>query len=70
MDRWIHSDGRAVAKLKVIAEDPDDDRVLECAVASGSDVIVTGDKDLLRRGEYEGIRIMRAADFLRERIQP
>jgi putative PIN family toxin of toxin-antitoxin system len=29
--------------LNVIAEDPDDDRLLECAIASGSDVIVTGD---------------------------
>jgi len=38
--------------LNVIAEDPDDDKIIECAVASGSDVIVTGDKDLLRRGEY------------------
>ena len=50
--------------LNVIAEDPDDDRVLECAVASGSDVIVTGDRDLLRRGSYEGIRIMTVAQFL------
>ena len=41
--------------LSVIHEDPDDDRVLECAVASGSDMIVTGDEDLLRRGSYEAL---------------
>jgi len=33
-------------------------------------VIVTGDKDLLRRGKYQGIKIMRAADFLRETPLP
>ena len=48
----------------VIKEDPDDDRRLECAVASGAEIIVSGDKDLLRLGEYSGIRIMKVADFL------
>jgi putative PIN family toxin of toxin-antitoxin system len=54
--------------LDVIHEDPDDNRILECAVSSGSDVIVTGDKDLLRRESYEGIRIMTVADFLQRGI--
>jgi putative PIN family toxin of toxin-antitoxin system len=51
-------------KLNVIHEDPDDDRILECAVASGSEVIVTGDKDLLRRVAYQGIKILTVAQFL------
>ena len=42
----------------------DDDRILECAVASGSELIVSGDNDLLRRGEYAGIRIVRVSEFL------
>ncbi len=50
--------------VNVISEDPDDNRILECAVASGSDVIVTGDRDLLRRGQYEGIKILTPARFL------
>ncbi len=50
--------------LAVIKEDPDYDRILECAVASGAEIIVSGDKDLLRLGEYSGIRIMKVADFL------
>ncbi len=33
-----------------IADDPDDDRIIECAVAAGSDFIVTYDTDLLRMG--------------------
>jgi predicted nucleic acid-binding protein len=50
--------------LDVIKEDPSDNRILECAVEAGSAYIVTWDKDLLRLGEYAGIRIIRAADFL------
>jgi uncharacterized protein len=52
------------ARVNVITEDSDDDRILECAVESGSDTIVTGDKDLLRRGEYQDIRIVPVAEFL------
>jgi putative PIN family toxin of toxin-antitoxin system len=34
-------------ELDVVKRDPDYNRVLECAQSSGSDYIVTGDKDLL-----------------------
>lgn len=50
--------------LHVVTDDPDDNRVLECAVAAGSQFIVTGDGDLLRLGSYEGIRILKVAEFL------
>ncbi len=40
--------------LDVIKEDPDDNRILECAAAAKSDYIVTDDKDLLRLGKYGG----------------
>jgi putative PIN family toxin of toxin-antitoxin system len=50
--------------LKVIRNDPDDDRVLECALASGSKFIVTGDRDLLQLESYRGIRILRLAEFM------
>ena len=50
--------------LHVIAEDPADDRVLECAVAGGASYIVTGDAHLLRAREYEGIVILSPAGFL------
>jgi putative PIN family toxin of toxin-antitoxin system len=36
--------------IDAVPTDVDDNRVLECAVASGSDTIVTGDEDLLRLG--------------------
>jgi putative PIN family toxin of toxin-antitoxin system len=51
-------------QLDVIKDDPDDDRILECAVSAGSDYIVTGDGHLLRLGVYNGIRILNVSDFL------
>jgi putative PIN family toxin of toxin-antitoxin system len=51
--------------LDAVPDDPDDNRILECAVASGSGYIVTGDNDLLRLGTYDGIEILRVADFLK-----
>ncbi|MDE0015038.1 putative toxin-antitoxin system toxin component, PIN family [Candidatus Poribacteria bacterium] len=52
-------------ELEGITEDPDDDKVIECAVVSGATHIVTGDKKhLLPLQNYQGIRIVTAADFL------
>jgi uncharacterized protein len=53
-------------RLTVVQSDPDDDRVLECAVAAGADTVVSGDTDLLRMGSFRGIRIVRVAAFLAE----
>jgi putative PIN family toxin of toxin-antitoxin system len=51
-------------KLNVIENDPDDNKIIECAVAAGADVIVSGDKHLLRLGQYRGIRIMQVRELL------
>jgi putative PIN family toxin of toxin-antitoxin system len=51
-------------KLNVVRSDADDNAIVECAVASGSEAIVTGDKDLLRRKEYAGIKMVTVRDFL------
>ena len=51
--------------LKVVAADPDDDKVLECAVVGSATHIVTGDRrHLLPLGIYQGIRIVTPAEFL------
>jgi putative PIN family toxin of toxin-antitoxin system len=47
-----------------VCRDPNEDMVLECAVASGAKVIVTGDKDLLAMSPYCGIQILAPAEFV------
>ena len=52
-------------RLKVVTADPDDDKVVECAVVGDATHIVTGDRrHLLPLGSYQGIAIVSAADFL------
>ena len=49
--------------LQVIADDPDDNRILECAVSGNADLVVNGDRHLLRLGSYEGISILSVRQF-------
>jgi hypothetical protein len=51
--------------MDAIAEDPTDDRILECAVASQSEYLVTGDNHLLRLGHF-GVTKNRKAGRLSE----
>jgi putative PIN family toxin of toxin-antitoxin system len=53
-----------IERMEVIKADPSDDRILECAVAAGSNVIISGDKHLLALGSFRGIEIMNVSDFL------
>jgi uncharacterized protein len=54
-----------IETLDVIKEDPDDNRVLECAVTAGARFIVSGDNDLLRLGQFRNIRIVKVAEFMK-----
>lgn len=45
-------------KLDVIKSDPDDNKILECAVACEASCIVSGDRHLLELKEYSGIKII------------
>jgi len=51
--------------LRVIADDPSDDRILECAVAGRADLIVSGDRHLRKLTVYRNIGIAGPSDFLR-----
>jgi uncharacterized protein len=51
-------------ELRAVPDDPDDNRVLECAVAGKADVIVSGDRHFLRLGSHAGIVIVTARQFL------
>jgi putative PIN family toxin of toxin-antitoxin system len=50
-------------RLNVIAEDTDDNQVLECAVAASAAVIVTGDGHLLALKSFQGIEILTPSEF-------
>lgn len=52
--------------LALVKNDPDDNRIIECAIAAGATVIVTGDSDLLDLGRVNRIRIVTPRQFLRE----
>ena len=49
--------------LRVLADEPDN-RILECAVAGGADLIVTGDRAMLAEAEFRGIRIVSLREYL------
>lgn len=51
-------------KLHIIEEDPADNKILECALTTGADIIVTGDKHLLKLGKFRKTRILTPRDFL------
>ena len=59
---YVHAD----YTLDVVPSDPDDNRVIECAVKAKSHTIVTGDTDLLVLGKFAGIKIQNPSDFLLE----
>jgi len=51
-----------------VPADPTDEMVLACAVEGQADWIVSGDRHLLDLGEYQGIPIVTAREFL-ERLK-
>ncbi len=56
---------RPLKRIEVIADDPDDDRVLEAADEGGADVIISGDRHLTHLGTWGEIRIERVSSFLK-----
>lgn len=51
-------------EVKVIADDPDDNMYLACAVEGEASYIVSGDHHLRKLGVYRGIPIVTPAQFL------
>lgn len=51
-------------KIKIVKNDPDDDKFIECAVALKADAVITGDGEILSVQEYMGIRILPPQEFL------
>ena len=44
--------------------DPKDDKILELAINGNADYVITGDEDLLALNPFQGIPIIRPAEFL------
>lgn len=68
-DKRVIVHGATIVKPRFIPNavpnDADDNHIVACALEGNAAVIVSGDKDLLRLGEYDGIAIVRPVDFLR-----
>jgi len=50
-------------RIDVLSDEPDN-RILECAVAGGADVIVTGDRSVLELEEFRGVKIVSLRMYL------
>jgi predicted nucleic acid-binding protein len=55
---------RPTAKVSVLRDLPDN-RILECAAEAQADLVVTGDRHMLKLKEFQASRILRLTDFLR-----
>lgn len=52
--------------VAVVTDDPDDDAVLEAAIAADAEVVVSGDKHLLDLAAFREIRILTPASLIKE----
>jgi putative PIN family toxin of toxin-antitoxin system len=52
-----------------ICEDPDDDKFLACAVASGAEVVISGDKHLRRVSGWHGVEVLTPRSFHERYLQ-
>lgn len=55
----------AEEKIDIVKDDPDDNKILACAITSRSDYILTYDKHLLRLKEFRGVRIIQPEELLK-----
>ena len=51
-------------KVDIVKEDVDDNKIIECAVESNSEYIISYDKHLLKVKEFQGIQIVRPEERL------
>jgi putative PIN family toxin of toxin-antitoxin system len=51
-----------------VSRDADDDKFIACAVASGTQIIISGDNDLLTAPDYKDVQIVTPRDFVDSHI--
>lgn len=52
-------------KVMVVIDDPDDNKILECALEARVDYVVTYDEHILKLKEFEGIQLISPKELLR-----
>ena len=50
--------------LRVVEEDPEDDKFIVCALEAKADYIISGDLHLRNLGKYRGVKIVSPREFL------
>ena len=51
-------------RLAIVADDPSDDRYLECAIEGEAGYVVSGDRHLIGLAQYEGVEILSPRAFV------
>ena len=51
-------------KVDIVKDDPDDNKILECAIAGNVDCIVSNDKHLLKLKKFRNIPILTPDEFV------
>lgn len=52
--------------VQVVRDDPTDNVFINCAIVSGSQFVISGDKHLLLVKSYMGIQILKPVEFLKK----
>lgn len=50
---------------EIVEDDPDDNKIIECAVEGDVDYVISYNKHLLKLKEFKGIKIVKPEEFLR-----
>ena len=53
------------SKLDLVKADPDDNKIIECAIDGNVDFLITKDRHLLDLKKYKGIKIIKPEEFLK-----
>lgn len=51
-------------KHNIVTRDIDDNIIVDCAIESNAEFIITGDNDLLSLKEFKNVKIIKPVDFL------
>jgi putative PIN family toxin of toxin-antitoxin system len=52
-------------KVMAVLDDPDDNKILECALEAKVDYVVTYDEHILKLKEFEGIKLIQPKELLK-----